>query len=56
MRKKDRITIIEREKEAAKKRQEEMEIRKKADERRRQTLKVPFSFSNLRTWKYSKLK
>lgn len=40
MRKKDRITIIEREKEAAKKKQQEFEAKKKLDERRRQTLKV----------------
>lgn len=38
--KKDRLTIIEREKEVAKKKQEEIENRKKAEERRRQTLKM----------------
>lgn len=40
MRKKDRLTIIEREKEAARKKQLELEAKKKAEERRRQTLKV----------------
>lgn len=38
--KKDRLTIIEREKETAKKKLEEIEMRKKAEERKRQTLKV----------------
>lgn len=39
-RKKDRLTLIEKEKEAAKKRQDEIEAKKRAEERRRQTLKV----------------
>ncbi|XP_065223109.1 microfibrillar-associated protein 1 [Planococcus citri] len=39
-RQKDRLTIIEREKEAARKRQMEVESKKKVEERRRQTLKL----------------
>ncbi len=41
--KKDRLTLLEKEKEALKKKQEESEAKKKAEERRRQTLKVKFS-------------
>lgn len=42
--KKDRITTIEREKEIIRKKHEELEARKKAEERRRQTLKVYFPY------------
>lgn len=40
VRKRDRITVIEKEKEAQKMKQMEIESKKMAEERRRQTLKV----------------
>lgn len=40
VRKKDRVTVLEREREALKKKQMELEAKKMAEERRKYTLKV----------------
>lgn len=55
MPKKGRLTIIELEKEAARKKQMEAETKKKAEERRRQTLKVCIYFKEV-SWLISFIK
>jgi hypothetical protein len=43
VRKKDRVTVMEREREAQRQKQVEIEAKKMAEERRKYTLKVPTS-------------
>lgn len=49
VRKKDRITVMEKEKEAVKQKQAEVEAKKLSDERKRQTLKVSLKLLNVST-------